>query len=444
MGRNNKQRRAAKARERRRPAAGPRPHVCDATCAGGFDPVAFASALLASAAGAVSEGETTLAGDVAAVLLAPDSPVSPAEAGHAAGELLASLLAALWGDGWQPDDLHHLVGARLKERHHTLLVAALADEAQSYSWARIDARWQQQLTALGALPGAWTGSAPAQRPAEVLAACIELVALLIGLPPVQELLPLPGTARPGPTGPTGPTGPAGGEGDDRQLARVRALLAKAESSEFPDEAEALSAKAQELMTRHSLQRRLVETDQQQLAPVVGRRLWLDAPYAGAKALLVDEVARANRCSAVWSEQLGFTCVLGAERDVAAVELLTTSLLVQATRAMVDGAAASAAQRQRRTRSFRQSFLIAYAQRVGERLTGSAEQVRGEFDAPGLLPALRVDADRVEAERRRLFPHLVSKPVSVNNGAGWAAGRAAADAALLDDRLRVTEAARAAS
>ena len=42
--------------------------------------------------------------------------------------------------------------------------------------------------------------------------------------------------------------------DEKKLSRVRALLAKAESSSFPEEAEALSAKAQELMTRHALDR----------------------------------------------------------------------------------------------------------------------------------------------------------------------------------------------
>ncbi|EOD65931.1 DUF2786 domain-containing protein [Amycolatopsis vancoresmycina] len=47
-----------------------------------------------------------------------------------------------------------------------------------------------------------------------------------------------------------PAGPVDGD-------VLRALLAKAESSSFPEEAEALSAKAQELMTRHALDRVLV-------------------------------------------------------------------------------------------------------------------------------------------------------------------------------------------
>src|SRR5690606_41250468 len=43
-----------------------------------------------------------------------------------------------------------------------------------------------------------------------------------------------------------------------------------------------------------------------------------------------------RCRAIWSSNLGFTTVLGFPTDVESVELLYTSLLVQATAAMVRG------------------------------------------------------------------------------------------------------------
>ena len=88
-----------------------------------------------------------------------------------------------------------------------------------------------------------------------------------------------------------------------QLAKVRALLAKAEATTFADEAEALSAKAQELISKHSLEQLLQHeadraTDAQTLA--FYRRLWLDSPYVDAKANLVDQIASANRCRAVYA------------------------------------------------------------------------------------------------------------------------------------------------
>jgi hypothetical protein len=42
--------------------------------------------------------------------------------------------------------------------------------------------------------------------------------------------------------------------DQRMLDRVRALLAKAESTDFPQEADAFTARAQELMARHRIDR----------------------------------------------------------------------------------------------------------------------------------------------------------------------------------------------
>jgi hypothetical protein len=70
--------------------------------------------------------------------------------------------------------------------------------------------------------------------------------------------------------------------------------------------------------------------------------WIDSPYAGAKALLVQAVATANRCRTVWTEHLGFVTVVGSETDLNLVELLTTSLLVQANRAMLAAGARLAA------------------------------------------------------------------------------------------------------
>jgi hypothetical protein len=157
---------------------------------------------------------------------------------------------------------------------------------------------------------------------------IEVIALLRSLPALPRILPLPGTVAPGAVTP-----PLGA--DQRVLTRVRALLAKAESTGYAEEAEALSAKAQQLMARHSLERAVVDAagaDGPQ--PATARRIWLDNPYVGHKALLVHATASANRCRTVLYEKIGFITVLGDEVDLEAVELLSTSLLMQATRAML--------------------------------------------------------------------------------------------------------------
>jgi len=232
--------------------------------------------------------------------------------------------------------------------------------------------------------------------------------------------------------------PDRGGGDDRRgahpkLAQVRALLAKAESTDYDEEAEALTAKAQELITRYALT---------QLVDSVGggkrtgggdvqmRRIWLDAPYLRAKAALVHEVADANRCRSASAEAFGFCLVVGSPADLDAVELLVTSLLVQAARALLRHGRLVDRGGRSRTRSFRQSFLVAYAVRIGERLrVASDAAVTG--DSERLLPVLRDHEETVAEAFDAMVPHTVGRSTNVTSGEGWAAGVVAADLALLD-------------
>ena len=67
------------------------------------------------------------------------------------------------------------------------------------------------------------------------------------------------TAQSGSTHPPSPAGRAVDAGDrERVYAKVRALLRKAESTSFPAEADALTAKAQDLLTRYALDVALVD------------------------------------------------------------------------------------------------------------------------------------------------------------------------------------------
>jgi hypothetical protein len=157
-------------------------------------------------------------------------------------------------------------------------------------------------------------------------------------------------------------------------------------------------------------------------------------------MLVGAVAEANRCRAVFASGLGLVTVIGEETDTDIVEVLTTSLLVQAGRAMLAAGSRTDQRGQSRTKSFRQSFLISYAQRIGERLHTAAEQAESEVsESVGdgrLLPVLAARERAVQERVSELFPLLVSRRVSVSNNAGWTAGRAAADLAVLDVRRAV--------
>lgn len=301
----------------------------------------------------------------------------------AAEALAAEVRGACARRGWQPADLVRLAARELGVRHRALAEAA----------------------------GDLSGFARAERLDRFSAATafVELMCLYGRLPRIPaldvETAPAPGAA-------------------SKMLSRIRALLAKAESTGFPEEAEALSAKAQHLMARHSIDAALLSARTSGDGPGA-RRVGVDRPYEGAKAALLDAVAEANRCQSVWSAEYGFATVVGHGPDLEAVELLYTSLLVQADRALHAG-------RTNRSRDFRESFLIAYASRIRTRLTSAtAEEEAGAASAsPELLPALTSRAVAVEEATRRLFPSTRASRLRARDAEGWREGESAADSACL--------------
>lgn len=220
--------------------------------------------------------------------------------------------------------------------------------------------------------------------------------------------------------------------EDRVLARVRALLAKAESTTFPDEAEALSAKAHELMARYAIDRARLDGVSPPGGPSL-RRIVLDRPYPAAKFTLLARVAEANRCRAVWSKSEGVATLVGYPVDAEVTEVLYTSLLVQATGEMLRHGSRTDGHGRSRTRGFRHSFLLAFAWRVSQRLaeqTATAERVAAAEPGTDLVPVLAGRAAEVEGALRRAFPHLGTHRSSVSSAEGLDAGRAAADRADL--------------
>ncbi|MFI6261822.1 DUF2786 domain-containing protein [Micromonospora sp. NPDC051006] len=354
---------------------------------------------------------------------------------------LAAGVGRLWPRGWQPVDLARIAGRRLGARPARLLADAMALQRRDQP-GPVPTWWDDQLRDLDA--GLWWDDDRAHLTAwaaregvdrvTALREAVEALALVEGLPPIAVLRPPPGSTPTG--GPAGPGAGSRGGGGSRMLDRVRALLAKAESTTFPAEAEALTGKAQELMARHSLDEALLAADAPRTDLPGGVRLGTEAPYAGAKALLVQEVAAANGCEAVWSDDLGFATVLGWPADLEAVELLYTSLLVQATAEMLRGRG----QRQvkgggRRTRGYDESFLNAFALRIGERLrTVSAAASRQAAEAAGperLLPVLAARGEAVRERMESLFPGVRRHRLTVRDAEGWASGTSAADRASLD-------------
>ncbi|HET7312712.1 MAG TPA: DUF2786 domain-containing protein [Mycobacteriales bacterium] len=227
--------------------------------------------------------------------------------------------------------------------------------------------------------------------------------------------------------PTDPGGLTVPDVDDRILERVRKLLTRAEHpSTPPAEAEACSEKAAALMSRYVIDQAMLDaTDagRRAASPVV-RRIIVEAPYTMAKAVLLDRVAKAFRvCVAIGGDHgAGRRCTMvGFAADVAMTELLFTSLLLQATTAML---AASAGHP--RIKAFRRSFLMGYADVIGHRLSEVRRVTEQEATAqsPGSSLVLVDRTAQVEKAFAEEFPHLRSLRTTVSSGSGLTAGHAA--------------------
>ncbi|GAA1739980.1 DUF2786 domain-containing protein [Luedemannella helvata] len=352
-------------------------------------------------------------------------------------ESLHDSLATLWRRGWQPVELHRVVARRGHATHARLLSYAIATYLAGFAPDALDERWRAQVDELRAYV-MWEGESYLRAFArdgrlervEVVDTALTLLAILSELPPIELLGPPPGAAgraraRPGPVH----------RADARLLDRVRGLLAKAESTEFPAEAETYTAKAQQLVTRYSLDEALLETQAGDQVFALARRIGVDHPYEAEKAALLDAIAGANRCYAVWSPELGFSTVFGFDADLDAVDMLYTSLLVQAHQAMARTEPPGGKAGRARLRAYRQSFLVAFAVRIGERLAAVAEaaltEAVGDTD---LLPVLASRDERVRDSMRAAFPHTTrGRGARVDSVEGWDSGRAAADRAGLRGR-----------
>jgi hypothetical protein len=228
--------------------------------------------------------------------------------------------------------------------------------------------------------------------------------------------------------------------DPRMLERVRALLAKAESTTFEAEAEAFMGKAQELMARYAIDAAMVAAASADAgigrlaAGVQARRLHLDDPYAKEKAQLLGAVASVNGGRVVWHGGWGFATVVGFPVELDLVELTFTSLLVQMTRAM---ATAGASGGRTRSPAFRRAFVLSFAQRIQERLEEARRRATDEATehyGGSLVPVQAARRAAVQQRADEWFPDTMPMRSRSVDAGGWYAGRTAADLARLEPGL----------
>src|SRR5689334_2943132 len=190
------------------------------------------------------------------------------------------------------------------------------------------------------------------------------------------------------------------------LDRIRKLLAKAERAATPEEARAYTDKAVQLMARHGVDMALLAAAEPGRDEIGATRVELADPYTGGKARLLGWTAVALRCRAVLHQAPGgrvaAVTVFGFASDRERVEVLFTSLLLQATGQLVRQRPAHAGES---VAAYRRSWLHGFAAAVHRRLVDAerrAAQAATEHadDAPRaalVLADRRAQVDRAYAE-----------------------------------------------
>jgi Protein of unknown function (DUF2786) len=202
------------------------------------------------------------------------------------------------------------------------------------------------------------------------------------------------------------------------LARVRKLLAVAEHPNTPpEEADNAARAAERMIAKHAIDTALLEAAATTHSRPASRTMVVEAPYASAKVTLAGVVASAHgvRAISVRGPAGPPTVVLvGFEADLQVVDLLYTSLLLQAT---------TSVRRQTESgRAFRRAFLIGFAAEVGERLKEARREAVAEVGSASSALVLRNREHEVDAAVREQFPRLRTSRTTVSDRGGLIAGR----------------------
>jgi hypothetical protein len=239
--------------------------------------------------------------------------------------------------------------------------------------------------------------------------------------------------------------------------KVRKLLAQAEDpAATAEEAQAFTMKAQQLMSKYSIELMMV-TDAAEPDRLVASGWTLGNPYAAHKVTLINAVARANDCRAIYTDLAGgrkHIEVVGYAADVEWVETLSRSLEIQLASAL------GAANRRRpphvHGRTFAVGFIQGFITEVSNRLqearraaVAAAESAREherarvasavmeasvEVEPPATSVALVLVAKRHRVDEEFKVRHpdsrAVHKQVRLQSWSGYGPGREAGRRASL--------------
>jgi hypothetical protein len=196
---------------------------------------------------------------------------------------------------------------------------------------------------------------------------------------------------------------------ERKLRQIQTMLDLASDERTPEgEREAAMNRAMALMAAYGVDEMMLNARRgQHTDPVIRHRIPMSDPYSYEKMHLAHEIASALNCKTTYQHlgrRVTSITLFGFKSDVERVELLYTSLLLQAVNGVRNERPAwyaSAAE----TRSYRKNWLVGFANRVGTRLWLKEKEAREAHDQahrndasgePGTALVLSTRAQKVKA------------------------------------------------
>lgn len=221
------------------------------------------------------------------------------------------------------------------------------------------------------------------------------------------------------------------------MEKVRSLLALAENAGTEAEAERARERAEALMMKFSIDEAMLGDKGEVKEEIDKREIKLDAPYAKEKSLLLGTVAHYNSVRVIVHTRGrgygrgAFCTIIGFPSDMERVEVLFTSLLLQASRDVMkqeppqryswDGSP----RRREDTATYRSSWMLGFNTGVSERMERIRRHTQQQVDAEntggrGTELVLRDRKTQVDDAVTELYPKLKNMSVS-SSGSGRSRG-----------------------
>ena len=213
------------------------------------------------------------------------------------------------------------------------------------------------------------------------------------------------------------------EAPERLLDRVRKLLAKAEAEGVTAaEAQALTAKAAELMAKYGIDRALLAARQPETDKPDNQIVDIYNPWARVQAHLLCGLAASLRCQCILlpSQEGQRVHMFGYASDLERADVLYTSLLIQMWHGLAAADVPAAAPS---VRAWRRSWLLGFAAAVIARVRAAERSAASAPAGDGASSAALVLADRSLVIRQhvaRAYPVTRTARVTYS-GSGYGDG-----------------------